>query len=236
MPDPGFWEQPEQVEAFAGRAPDRRLLELLSRYEDPYVTRVLDLGCAGGRNTVVLAECGFDFHALDASEPMIERTRERVSAIIGRTEATKRVARGSMDELGRFETQSFDLIVALGVLHSARSEAEWDCSLTEAVRVLRSGGRMLVANFSPRSDPKGCGLELVSGEAHVYEGFDGGRVFALEADQLDAEMSRHGLDPEVPTTTVEVSTDTGCRVTVNALYCRQGINHRDSSFEPDRPT
>ena len=69
-----FWEDPDRVEQFAGREPDRRLLELLDSFEAPRTTRVLDLGCAGGRNTAVLAERGFDVLAIDSSSSMVART------------------------------------------------------------------------------------------------------------------------------------------------------------------
>ncbi|MGW8282257.1 MAG: hypothetical protein ACWGON_03050, partial [Gemmatimonadota bacterium] len=46
-----FWERPEVVEKFAGREPDHRLVEWLSGRDDLEGLRVLDLGCAGGRNS-----------------------------------------------------------------------------------------------------------------------------------------------------------------------------------------
>ena len=49
-------------------------MELIEEYPDPSRVRVLDLGCAGGRNTVVLAERGFDLEALDASAAMVAKT------------------------------------------------------------------------------------------------------------------------------------------------------------------
>ena len=95
-----FWESAEQVETFAARAPDRRLLALLDAFERPEATRVLDLGCAGGRNTVVLAERGFDFCAIDASLAMVNKTRQRVAATVGAIEAQRRVRVGRMEDLG----------------------------------------------------------------------------------------------------------------------------------------
>ncbi len=56
------------------------------------------------------------------------------------------------------------------------------------------------------------------GVPHVYEGFEAGRMFLLEADELDAEMAGHGLLPVVASETVEVPTESGRRVTVNGLY------------------
>ena len=76
---------------FAARPPDRRLLQLLKHYQQPQQTRVLDLGCAGGRNTIVLADQGFDVYALDTSCAMVEKTRERLAIVLGGEEARKRV-------------------------------------------------------------------------------------------------------------------------------------------------
>ncbi len=213
-----FWEDPERVEDFAGRPPDRRLTELLDSFPEPGRVRVLDLGCAGGRNTVVLAERGFDFHAIDMSAAMVEKVRERVAAVAGRQEAENRVGLGRMEDLGRFEAESFDLVVALGIYHSAESQVHWDRAVDETVRVLAPGGRVLVACFSPRSEPRGEGLRPLPGAPHMYEGMESGPLLLLEAEGLDAGMRRHGLEPIVPTEAAVVPTESGHRVTVNAFY------------------
>lgn len=217
-----YWEEPEQVESFAGRAPDRRLLELIKSYRKAEQTRVLDLGCAGGRNTVILAERGFDVQAIDASVAMVEKTRERVAAVLGPAEARARVRLGRMEDLGDFAPESFELVVALGVYHSASSQGEWDRAVSETARVLTPGGKVLVASFSPASDPTGAGLRPVAGEPHVYEGFPSGRLLLLDAAELDAGMGRQGLSPVVPTRMVVAPTESGRRATVNALYRRIG--------------
>ncbi|MCK5448654.1 MAG: class I SAM-dependent methyltransferase, partial [Gemmatimonadetes bacterium] len=111
--DTPFWESPEAVERFANRDPDVRLLGLLDEYLQPGQVRILDLGCAAGRNTVVLAERGFDVLAVDSSVAMVERTRQRVGVILGGLEAERRVLVGSMDDLGFLADASVDLVVAL---------------------------------------------------------------------------------------------------------------------------
>ena len=94
-----YWEDPAQVARFAEREADRRLAALLPSFPDPARTRVLDLGCAGGRNAALLALKGFDVHALDASAAMVAHTRERLAAVLGVAEAERRVRQGRMDDL-----------------------------------------------------------------------------------------------------------------------------------------
>lgn len=213
-----FWSRPEQVEKFAGRDPDHRLVELVKTFPDPADTRVLDLGCAAGRNTVFLVRLGFDIHALDASEAMVERTRERVAEVLDPDEAARRVRTGHMDDLGVFGSGSMDLVVALGILHQATSETEWERTLSEVVRVLAPGGLLLVANFGPGTDLRGEGVHRVPGEAHVREVGGVGRLYLLDAEELDRVMSERGLLPQAQTETVAVAMDPGRRVVVNALY------------------
>jgi SAM-dependent methyltransferase len=217
----GFWEDPERVEQFAGREPDHRLLSLIAGVANPAGVRVLDLGCAGGRNTELLAGRGFDVHALDAAEAMVARTRERVAAVLGREEARARVRRGRMDDLVSYRTGEFDLVVALGVHHSAASWAEWSRAADETARVLKPGGRLLLNQFTPGVDLTGEGVRPVADEPRVYEGLPGGRVVLLDAASLDAEWAARGLVPAVPSETVRVELEAGRRVSVNALYRRE---------------
>lgn len=222
-----FWEDPDQVERFADRKPDRRLVELLKSYAEPARTCVLDLGCAGGRNTLLLAAAGFDVHALDASHAMIERTRARVAEMIGPHDARRRIRVGRMDDLD-FASRSFDLIIALGVYHNAHSPEEWERTLAETSRVLKPRGLLLVANFAKRIRPEGVQLTQVPDLPHVYEGLPSGRVYLIDAVGLDAAMATHGLDAERPTQTVEVVKNGGLRVTVNGLYRKRDAHTNDA--------
>ena len=213
-----FWESPENVERFAAREPDVRLAELISAFADPRAVRVLDLGCAGGRNAVFLARHGFDVCAVDASQAMVAETRRRLAALLGEAEAERRVRVGRMDDLGWAPAESFDLVVALGIYHCAQSRAEWDRSLSETARVLAPGGRLLVSVFTPETDLTGRGIKPVPGEPHVYEGFESGRSFLVDAPTLDAELARLGLACVVPTTVARPNVEVGRRVSANGLY------------------
>lgn len=213
-----FWEAPERVERFADRAPDHRLSALVEEYARPGSVRVLDLGCAGGRNALLLAERGFDVEALDASRAMVERTRARLAGVVGARSAERRVRRGRMDDLSAWADGAFDLVVALGVHHSARTREEWERAVDETARVLASGGRLLFNQFTPEVDLTGAGVTPVAGEPGVYDGFPAGRAVLLEAEELDAAWAARGLHPEVPSETVRVELEDGRRVSVNALY------------------
>lgn len=216
-----YWEQGEQVSRFASKEPDHRLLRWLDARNDRSAIRALDLGCAGGRNTVLLAEQGCEVVAVDASAAMVEETRRRLAAMLGEEEARRRVRRGRMDRLDWIADRSLDLVVALGIFHAAQSRDEWDRTLATAARVLRDGGNLLVSVFAPGTDLTGGGTTPVPGEEHLYEGLPGGRrAFLVDAATLDRELGRHGLRPDEPTDTVAVESGRGRRVTVNGLFTK----------------
>jgi len=217
-----FWDSAESVERFAAREPDARLRELVAEYLDASSIRVLDLGCAAGRNAVLLAEKGFDVEALDASSAMVAKTRERVAAILGAAEAQERVRVGRMDDLSSLADATLDLVVALGLYHCAQSRAEWDRALSETARVLKPGARLLVSVFTPETDLTGRGIRAIAGEPDVYEGFDsGGRHVLVDAAGLDRDLARFGLIPMEPTRTARPRVETGRRVSANGLYRKE---------------
>jgi SAM-dependent methyltransferase len=215
-----FWESAENVARFAAREPDVRLTQLVPGFAEPGAVRVLDIGCAGGRNAVYLARLGFDVRALDASEAMVAETRRRLAPLLGEAEASRRVRVGRMDDLGWTADASFDLVVALGIYHCAQGRVEWDRSLSETARVLAPGGRLLVSVFTPETDLTGRGIAPVPGEPNVYEGFESGRSVLVDAATLDAELARHGLACVVPTAIARPKVETGRRVSANGLYAK----------------
>lgn len=222
-----FWAEPDTVDRFANREPDRRLAELLGTFSDPRCVRVLDLGCAGGRNTVLLANAGFDFHAVDGSGPMVARTRERIARIGGTAAAQERVRLGIMEDLGAFADSYFELVVALGIYHQALSPAHWHNCVAESGRVLQSDGLILISSFTPDSQPDGEPLRPVPGMRDMYGGFSSGPLCLFRAEHHDEKMAEHGFEPHVPTETVRVETEHGYRCTMNALYRKSGTDsHR----------
>ena len=214
----GFWEDPEVVAMFAAREPDLRLRTLAALFAHPPAVRVLDVGCAGGRNTVFLARSGFDVSAVDASEAMVAETRTRVAELLGDEEAERRVRQLPMDRLEEFPAGAFDVVVALGVHQSARTPEEWERAIGAAVRLLARGGYFLTANFTPRMTAGGKPLEALGDD--VYRGFASGDSVLREAAPEQAALARHGLRPWTPPVTVDREIEDGLRSTVNGLYLR----------------
>ncbi|MFN2323752.1 MAG: class I SAM-dependent methyltransferase [Trueperaceae bacterium] len=217
-----FWERPEHVEWFARRTPDRRLTELLA--DRPPGVRVLDVGCAAGRNTVWCARAGFDVHALDASRAMVARTRQRVAGVLGERAARRRVRRGVMTDLGAFPDASFDLVACIGVLPSAPTAAAWHAAVSEIARVLRPGATFLLTHFSPDPDPGAPAWTPVPGAPGRYRSAEHGRnAYLLCAAELDRDLARHGFAPTVATARVPLTSmnpNARDRTVLNALHRR----------------
>ncbi len=211
-----YWQRKETVERFAAKAPDKRMIKLLENADSK--TTILDLGCAGGRNTVYLAKNDFDFYAIDSSEMMVAKTKERISEISGKREAQKRVLEMQMSNL-LFDDDFFDWIIALGVIQDAQSEDEWQKTVSECTRVLKPKGKLLIAHFSPDSNPHGIGVKPVKGTKHLYTGFAKGRKLnLLSSKELDELLLEHKLLSIEKTYSVKVNTQAGYRTTVNGLY------------------
>ena len=193
-----FWDRPEHVEWSARRRPDPRLTELFAGHSSHL--RVLDVGCGAGRNTVWCARQGFDVHALDASRPMVTRTRARLARVLGDRAARRRVRRGTMTDLGTYPDASFDLVVCLGVLSAAPTAAAWHAAVAEIARVLRPGAAFLLTHFAPGPDHAApVRTPRIAGPARSRHADGGCRSHVLRADELDRDLARHGFAPTTPT-------------------------------------
>jgi ubiquinone/menaquinone biosynthesis C-methylase UbiE len=135
------------------------------------VGEVLDLGCGTGTLAVALARVGAKVTGLDGDEDALARARAKAGAAgvdIG-------WRHGLADELP-FAEASFDAVVTTLLLHHLQPEAK-AAALAECRRVLRSGGRLHVADWGAPADPLQraafMGLQVLDGFSNTRDHADG---------------------------------------------------------------
>jgi ubiquinone/menaquinone biosynthesis C-methylase UbiE len=141
------WDDLYDAETLAGVVPQDRqalALEWINRLGLSVGAAALDVGCGPGRTAVALALAGFRVTAIDRSAEMRER------ALAGAAEAGVgaglTIQSGDAERLD-FDDDSFDLVVALGVLPYL---ADPQRALLEFARVTRAGGYVVVSSNNPR--------------------------------------------------------------------------------------
>ena len=122
----------------------------LTRDLDQQVTRealanlhfssILEIGCGTGKNTFFLSQIGDQIHAVDFSQGMIEKAKEKVRA--------ENVQFSIMDitKRWRLDDGSFDLIACNLVLEHMD---DISFAFSEAFRVLQSNGRFFINELHP---------------------------------------------------------------------------------------
>ena len=101
---------------------------------------ILEIGCGTGKNTSFLTQIGRTVRAVDFSEGMIEKAREKVQA--------ENVHFSIMDITQKwiFDDQAFDLIVCNLVLEHIR---DLSFVFAQAARTLRSNGQFFINELHP---------------------------------------------------------------------------------------
>jgi SAM-dependent methyltransferase len=177
------------AEDYADRLPDTRaetaldlamvdafVAAVLHGVPDPSDAPVLDAGCGAGRMSGYLAARGVSVCGVDLSPGMV--------AMASRDHPELRFTVGSLDELPYKTGEFAGVLLWYSVIHTPPSGL--DRVLSEAVRVLRPGGHLLVGFQS------GTGVRDV---APAYRGL--GHEVRLErhlytADELAGRLADHG--------------------------------------------
>ena len=101
---------------------------------------ILEIGCGTGKNTMFFAQIGTNVRAVDFSQGMIEKAKEKVQA--------ENVRFSMMDITGpwEFQDESFDLIVCNLVLEHIQ---DLSSVFAGAARTLRPNGRFFINELHP---------------------------------------------------------------------------------------
>ena len=147
----------------------------LTRDLDQQVTRdvlanlhfnsILEIGCGTGKNTAFLAQIGESVHALDFSQGMIEKAKEKVHA------QNVRFSVADITKKWPGNDGEFDLVVCNLVLEHI---ADLAFIFSEAGRVLQNKGSFFVNELHPFKQYEGSkarfysGSEIIEVEAFVH--------------------------------------------------------------------
>ena len=157
---------------------EHAMLELIGAAEP--IERLLDIGTGTGRILELMAPVSERSVGLDVSRDMVALARAKLGAA--------RLSRASVrqGDLHRppFEAASFDVAVMHNVLHLLDDPAE---AIVDAARLLRPGGRLLVADFAPHE------LELLRQQF-------GHRHLGIADAQMRAWAAQCGLEIETDLT------------------------------------
>lgn len=111
-----------------------------SRLGDSRFQSILEIGCGTGKNTTLLAKIGAKVHALDFSEAMIEKARQRSSF------ANVRFSLADINHRWPQEDESADLVSCNLVLEHI---SDLSFIFAEAARVLTGGGKLFISELHP---------------------------------------------------------------------------------------
>ena len=139
--------------------------ENLTRDLDQKITRetlagqhfesILELGCGTGKNTAFLAEIGANIHALDFSEGMIGKAKEKLKA------GNIRFSMADLTTRWPCEDTAYDLIVCNLVLEHIEDLGH---IFSEAARTLRPRGRFFNNELHPFKQYGGTKARFESGK------------------------------------------------------------------------
>jgi ubiquinone/menaquinone biosynthesis C-methylase UbiE len=119
--------------------------EILQSWKIAPGQRLLDVGCGAGQSALPAARLGLKVTGVDIAENLIEHANNRAKS--EGVEAHFEV--GDAEDLP-FEEDSFDVVITMiGAMFAPRP----DCVVDEMARVLRPGGELLMANWTPHGMP-----------------------------------------------------------------------------------
>ena len=134
---------------------------VLTEYDQP---KIIDIGAGTGRYSVALAEEGYDVTAVELVKYNL--------GILKKKGSTVKAYQGNAMNLKRFEDESFDVALLFGPMYHLFSHEDKLKALSEAKRVTRTGGTILVAYCMNEY----CVLMYAFKEGHLKECINEGRL------------------------------------------------------------
>ena len=148
------WSQTYDTDRNLTRDLDQQIMfEMLA---NRHFDSILEIGCGTGKNTLFLVDVGMRVHALDFSEGMIEKAKEKVKA------ENVRFSMADLTQRWPCQDRAYDLIVCNLVLEHIE---DLSFIFSEASRVLIEGGKFFVNELHPFRQYEGKKARFQSGES-----------------------------------------------------------------------
>jgi tellurite methyltransferase len=164
---------------------------------------ILDAGCGSGRNMYWFLQNSFNINGIDISEVAIEELKNTYPGLPAGS-----LLVSSIENIP-FADNHFNHIICSAVLHFAKSITQFNCMLTEMIRVLKPGGSLFIRMTTDIGiEDK---VELIADG--VYRIPDGSTRFLLTRQLLAACMQQNNLSFIEPLKTVNVN-DVRCMCTL----------------------
>ena len=122
-----------------GRVEYTTTMTYIHRYLRPD-SRILEVGAGTGRYSVTLAGEGYDVTAVELVPHNLELLQSKITE-----EMTIRALQGNALDLSMLEDNAFDLTLVLGPMYHLYTEADKKQAISEALRVTKPGGVVMVA-------------------------------------------------------------------------------------------
>jgi ubiquinone/menaquinone biosynthesis C-methylase UbiE len=132
------WSQTYDTDKNLTRDLDQQVIrEMLANWQ---FDSILEIGCGTGKNTALLAQVGARVHALDFSEGMIEKAKEKIKA------ENVNFSVADLTQRWPCEDAAYDLIVCNLVLEHIE---DLSFIFSEVFRVLKESGEFLIHELHP---------------------------------------------------------------------------------------
>lgn len=126
--------------------------------------KILDIGAGTGRYSVALAEEGYDVTAVELVKYNL--------GILKSKKSTVKAYQGNALKLSRFADDTFDVTLLFGPMYHLHTPEEQQKTLSEASRVTKKGGKLLVAYCMNEYSVLTYGFK----ENHIKESIAAGKV------------------------------------------------------------
>jgi len=129
----------DKNESYLNSFEKNRFLPLLGNAKDK---KILDVGAGTGRLAIQLAKMGAEVTALDVSPKILDELNKKypnIKTVVGDAESLL------------FEDNSFDIVVATFLIVHLKNPSLF---FSEAYRVLKNSGKLLVTNINQKEPPK----------------------------------------------------------------------------------